>query len=199
MLLNRIEKAVVNNPARVAFQRYVEARRLLKMGGRIPNEGSALEIGCGSGGGVGLILDVFGAERVDAFDLDPDMIMRARRRLSARGDRVRLWQGDVTRIPVADESYTAVFDFFIIHHVPNWRDALREVYRVLKPGGRFYAEEILAKLISMRLARLLFEHPQEDRFDLSQFRDALVEQGFEVLAADQFMQWAGWIVADKPA
>ena len=199
MLLNRIEKAVVNNPARVAFQRYVEARRLLKMGGRVPDEGSALEIGCGSGGGVGLILDVFGAERVDAFDLDPDMIMRARRRLSARGDRVRLWQGDVTRIPVADESYTAVFDFFIIHHVPNWRDALREVYRVLKPGGRFYAEEILAKLISMRLARLLFEHPQEDRFDLSQFRDALVEQGFEVLAAEQFMRWAGWIVADKPA
>jgi len=51
----------------------------------------------------------------------------------------------------------------------------------------------------MRLARLLFAHPQKDRFDLSQFRGALVEQGFKVLAAEQFMQWAGWIVVDKPA
>ncbi|MHC1764566.1 MAG: methyltransferase domain-containing protein [Verrucomicrobiia bacterium] len=37
-------------------------------------------------------------------------------------------------------TYDAVFDFAIIHHVPNWRDALVEVNRVLRPGGVFYAE-----------------------------------------------------------
>ena len=36
-----------------------------------------------------------------------------------------------------------MFDFGIIHHVPQWRRALAEVARVLKPGGRFYAEEVL--------------------------------------------------------
>ncbi|MBI5529080.1 MAG: class I SAM-dependent methyltransferase [Deltaproteobacteria bacterium] len=56
--------------------------------------------------------------------------------------------GDVTAIRADDETYDAVFDFGIIHHVPDWRAALREIRRVLKPGGRLFAEEVHERFIS---------------------------------------------------
>ena len=68
MLLNRIEYALMNNPVRAAVQRHLEAKRFLEMGGAMCG-GAALEIGCGRGVGVEIILDLFGAERVDAFEL----------------------------------------------------------------------------------------------------------------------------------
>jgi SAM-dependent methyltransferase len=121
MLLNAIEKALMNNPARAAIQGRVEVPRLLSLGGPM-RKGRALEIGCGRGVGSGLILDRFGAERLDAFDLDPDMVALARERLACRGDRVRLWVGDAERVEAASDTYDAVFDFGIIHHIPRWQD-----------------------------------------------------------------------------
>ena len=134
MLLNQVETALMNNPVRAAIQRHVEARWLRKLGGAVAG-GRALEIGCGQGTGVEIILDHFGAARVDAFDLDPKMFRRAKQRLARRGDRVDLWVGDVTAIPAEADIYDAVFDVAIIHHVPDWRAALREVHRVLRPGA----------------------------------------------------------------
>ena len=198
MLLNAVEKAMMNNPVRAASQRHFEARRLLAMGG--PARGArALEIGCGRGVGTELVLDVFGAERVDAFDLDPDMVARARRRLARRAGRVRAWVGDATSIDAPDGTYDAAFDFGIVHHVPRWRDALREVHRVLRPGGRFYAEEMLAAFIHHPLWARLLDHPMEDRFDARTFRAALEEIGFGVVAERTLSDQAAWFVADKRA
>jgi ubiquinone/menaquinone biosynthesis C-methylase UbiE len=198
MLLNRLETAAMNNPIRAAIQRHYEARRLLGMGGTM-NGGVALEVGCGRGVGSELILDRFGADRVDAFDLDPRMVERARRRLAARGDAVRIAVGDATRIAAPDQSYDAVFDFGIIHHVPVWRDALGEIYRVLRPGGRFYAEEVLEHALEHRLWARLFEHPPEDRFDCDRFREALIAQGFQMIETRTLGRDFAFFVADRPA
>lgn len=195
MLLNRLEFALMNNPLRASLQRRFEAPRLLRMGGSMRG-GSALELGCGRGVGTATILDLFGADRVHAFDLDPRMIQRARRRLSGRGDRVRLWVGDATTIAAPEETYDAVFDFGIIHHIPDWRQALSEVRRVLKPGGRFYAEEALAPLI--RHSRYFLTHPQHDRFDASGFGTALGDAGLEPVASREIGRAFAWFIARKP-
>src|SRR5438132_1168314 len=115
MLLNAIEKALMNNPIRAAVQRRVEARRLLELGGAASGA-RALEIGCGRGIGCEIVLDVFGARSVDAFDLDADMVRRARARLAGRA--VNVWVGDAERIAAPSARYDAVFDFGIVHHVP---------------------------------------------------------------------------------
>lgn len=197
MILNRLEYALMNNPFRAAMQRHFEAKRLLDMGGPVPG-GTVLEIGCGRGVGLEIILDLFEAKHVDAFDLDSRMIARAQDRLHHRTEQVRVWQGDVTAIAVEDDHYDAVFDFGIIHHVPQWRSALSEVYRVLKPGGRFYAEEVLVRLVTHWLWRRLLEHPQADRFSDEQFCAALVEAGFEIVGSAKILQDFGWYVVDKP-
>lgn len=197
MRLNRVEFALMNNPVRAAVQRRFEARRLLEMGGAM-HGGTALEIGCGRGVGVEIILDLFGAERVEAFDLDSRMIDRARRRLRSRANQVRLWTGDTTSIPSPAGTYDAVFDFGIIHHVPNWRNAIAEVGRVLHPGGRFYAEELFRSFISRRSVKRLLEHPEHDRFDRDQFCASLAEAGLELVASSQLWGAGGWFIADKP-
>ena len=126
----------MNNPIRAAMQRHIEAPIFLRMGGPL-RDARVLEIGCGRGVGAEVIFDVFGAAAVDAFDLDPRMVERAQRRLSSRGPRVRLWVGDAAAIAAPEAVYDAVFDFGIIHHVPDWRAVLAEVYRVLRPGACF--------------------------------------------------------------
>ena len=196
MRLNRVEFALMNNPVRAAVQRRVEARRLFEMGGAMPG-GTALEVGCGRGVGVEIILDLFAAERVDAFDLDSRMIDRARRRLRSRGEQVRLWTGDATSIPANDGTYDAAFDFGIIHHVPCWRDAIAEVGRVLRPRGRFYAEEVFGSFITRRSVQRLLEHPEHDRFNYDEFCVSLAEAGFELIASSQLWGAGGWFVADK--
>jgi ubiquinone/menaquinone biosynthesis C-methylase UbiE len=196
MLLNRVEKAMMNNPIRAAVQRRIEGALLERLGGPLPGP-RVLEIGCGRGVGVEVLLDRFGAERVDGFDLDPEMVELARRRLVDRGARARLWVGDAGAIDAPDATYDAVFDFGIIHHIPDWRSAVREVHRVLRPGGRFYAEEVLDRFIAHLLWRRLLDHPAEDRFDQAKFADALRGAGFEVRATRGAIGWFGWFVAEK--
>jgi ubiquinone/menaquinone biosynthesis C-methylase UbiE len=195
MLLNRFEKAMMNNPVRAAIQRHVEARWLLQMGGRMPG-GHALEVGCGRGIGTELVFERFGATRVDAFDLDPHMVRLARERL--RGRDVRLFVGDAEHIEAADGTYDAAFDFAIIHHVPAWRNAVREVFRVLRPGGLFYVEEVLARFIDHPLWRRLLDHPMHDRFDHDGFARALKEAGFVVKASRDLLGQFAFFVAEKP-
>jgi ubiquinone/menaquinone biosynthesis C-methylase UbiE len=176
--LNTVEKLTMNNPVRAALQRHYEAALLERLGGRLDG-GRALETGCGRGVGIGIVLDRFGADRVDGFDLDPDMVERARRRWD--GDpRVHLSVGDATAIDGPDASYDAVFDFGIVHHVPDWRAAIREVRRVLRPGGRFYFEEVTRHALDRWTYRALFEHPEHDRFSGDELIAELERQGLVV-------------------
>lgn len=143
-----------------------------------------LEVGCGAGYGTELILRRFAAARVDAVDLDPKMVSRARHRLAGYGERVRLATGDMTdlraALDAADASYDAVFDFAIIHHVPDWRAALTEIARVLRPGGRFYFDEVTAAALATRGYQWLFDHPTHDRFTGPEFVAELERQGLRV-------------------
>jgi len=198
MRLNWLEKQLMNNPLRSAAQRHLEVPQLLRMGGRMQG-GRALEVGCGRGVGVELILEHFGADCVDAFDVDPAMVELARRRLARFGDAVRVFVGDACAIEAPSGHYAAVFDFGILHHVPRWRDAIREVQRVLAPGGRFYAEEVFGRFIGNPFVWRLLEHPEAGRFDHDEFRTALEAEGFQVEASRDILGLGGFFVAARAA
>ena len=76
------------------------------------------------------------------------MIARARRRLwDSNERRAALVLGDVTALPAADASFDAVFDYGAIHFVADWRRALDEVRRVLRPGGRYFFEWVTGRAL----------------------------------------------------
>ena len=180
MKLNAIEKTLMNNPVRALLQRRYEAPLMERLGGR--TEGlRVLEIGCGRGVGTEIIFRRFGASEVHAFDLDPDMVQRARLRLSSyRSDRLKLYVGDAAAIDEESQSFDAVFDFGIIHHVPEWSRAVAEVARVLKANGRFFFEEVTTHALNRWSYRTFLEHPKKNRFSGEQFVTELERQGIHV-------------------
>lgn len=180
MKLNRIERALMNNPLRDLLQWRYEAPLLERLGGHV--EGlRVLEVGCGRGVGVEILLRQFGAAHVTAFDLDPAMVALARRRLARYGpDRLALLVASADTIPAGDASFDAVFDFGIIHHVPDWRAAIREVRRVLRPGGRFYFEEVTSHALDRWTYRTFLDHPRDDRFSARELVAELERHGIAV-------------------
>lgn len=180
MKLNAVEKALMNNPVRATLQRHYEAPLLQRLGGTVDG-GAVLEVGCGRGVGTQLIIERFRAGHVTAFDLDTDMVDQARRRLAHHmPQRVSLSVMDVTAIEAADATFDAVFDFGIIHHVPDWRAGLREIRRVLKPGGRFYFEEVTLHALQRWSYRTFTDHPDHDRFTGAEFIAACEDTGLAV-------------------
>ena len=165
MKLNWVETLVVNNPLRRWHQVHVEARILEDLLAKSFAGGRVLVAGCGRGVEIELAFRRFGAASVDAFDLDPKQVRRARQRLGHRfGVQAGLWVGDATRIPVRAARYDAVLDWGVLHHIADWKAAIREIARVLVVGGQLLFIEVPGHKIRSPHYRLLFDHPlEEDR------------------------------------
>ncbi len=157
-----------------------------------PLEGErALEIGCGAGFGMNIILEKFGAASVRGIDIDPEMVARAQKHMRHYGARAEVSVGDVTAIPAEDQSFDVVFDFGVLHHVESWEDGIREVARVLKPNGLFVFREATKQALDRWIYRLLFKNPEKNRFTLDEFVAALVRHGIAVEDANLKDLWDG--------
>ena len=187
MKLNAIEKFLMNNPLRAAIQRHYEAPRLERLGGRLDGM-RVLEIGCGRGVGTEILLKRFGAAHVHATDLDPQMVELAGKRLSNYiPARATVEVADASCIPAEDNTYDAVVDFGIIHHIPVWQEAIPELTRVLKPGGRFIFEEVTRQALERWLYRTFLVHPEKNRFSSDEFLAALEANGIHV--GENYEHW----------
>lgn len=99
--------------------------------------GRALEIGCGTGF-FGLNAKLAGVlTELEVCDISPGMVAAARRTADRLGFTVGGQPADAEALPYDDDSFDLVVGHAFLHHIPDVALALREVLRVLRPGGRF--------------------------------------------------------------
>jgi len=180
MKVNWPERIWVNSPVR----RHIQQREALffQKSHALPRGARCLEIGCGCGVGARIIHATFAPARIDALDIDPDMIKLARRKqVNGHQHHLQLIAGDAQHLPYRDACFDGVFNYGIVHHLENWEQGIREVARVLKPGGVFYFEEIYPPLYANILFRYLLQHPRENRFHGPEFRAFLGKSGLRLL------------------
>lgn len=94
-----------------------------------------LEIGVG----LGTDLKQFARSGADCFgvDITEKHLALARRNFEIDGFDVKLQRADATKLPFPDNFFDCVYSFGVIHHIPDARLVVNEVYRVLKSGGVF--------------------------------------------------------------
>jgi ubiquinone/menaquinone biosynthesis C-methylase UbiE len=97
---------------------------------------SVLEIGCGGGFYAYEVAKMVGASgRVCAIDISDDQIAAARDRC-AEFEWVECKNANTLDIPYEDDQFDAVYCVQVLEYVPEVNDALSEIQRVLRPGGR---------------------------------------------------------------
>ena len=99
--------------------------------------GRVLEVGCGTGFFT-LNLKLAGViDEAHVTDISPGMVDVAQRNAKELGFEVSGRVADAETLPYDDGSFDLVIGHAVLHHIPDVELALREVLRVLKPGGRF--------------------------------------------------------------
>lgn len=93
-----------------------------------------LEVGCGMG--TDLLQFARGGAKVTGVDLTPRSIEISRQHLNVYGESGDFAISDGENLPFADESFDVVYSNGVLHHTPDTAGAVREVHRVLRPGGQ---------------------------------------------------------------
>ncbi len=93
-----------------------------------------LEVGCGMGC-MAMNWAQHGA-LVSAVDLNPVSVVQTQRRFGVFGLQGDVREADAENLPFQDATFDFAYSWGVLHHTPNTARAIRELYRILKPGGR---------------------------------------------------------------
>jgi SAM-dependent methyltransferase len=111
----------------------------------LESDSSVLEVGCGSGGYALHLAEKIGCHLI-GLDINAAGVRNANQLAQARGlaSRLRFEQCDASkRLPFDDKTFDAVFSNDVLCHLPGRTDVLRELFRVLKPGGQMLFSDAL--------------------------------------------------------
>jgi ubiquinone/menaquinone biosynthesis C-methylase UbiE len=135
-----IERALCQSAPWRLFTRHVVLPWAL--GGEVP-VGRVLEIGGGSGAMAAELLERYPATTMVVTDFDEAMVENATARLQRYGQRVEVRQADATALPFDDAAFDTVVSFIMLHHTVEWEKALADATRVLRPGGKLIAYDLV--------------------------------------------------------
>lgn len=196
--MNYIERFLTNNPFSQAMHRYLDLPLLLSWA-KLPKKTSVLELGCGTGESSRYLEHILKPKNYIGTDNDKEMIRLAENKNSS-GSRVVFQLVDFSRLPFTDKSFDAVFNMSILHTLANWKKAVKEIHRVLKPGGKLILRDLSIETFTYPvlglLLRQVLENPYEHMFDQKEFLSYLRRVGFSV-THESDSNWSLFLVAEK--
>jgi ubiquinone/menaquinone biosynthesis C-methylase UbiE len=177
MRLVDAELKAINSPTRRFLHRYVEFPLFRLLGLRCKGL-DILEVGCGTGYGA-VLLSTLSPKSYAGIDLMPEMIDLAKKQPGlTNAEFLVMDAADMSVFP--DQSKDTVIIFDILHHIPEWRQVVKECHRVLRSGGKMFLEEPSAAAIRLWDAIFHWDHPQEALFGGHELEDHLREVGFTI-------------------
>ena len=163
---------------------------------KITNGDRVLDVGCGTGTLAIMTKRIHPDAEVVGIDADSKILGIARDKAARAGINVTLDQGMADQLPYADSSFDRVLSSLFLHHLSteNKRRTLREVFRVLRPHGRFDVVDFgLPRTFYSRLLARLTAKSEEVAVNVKGLLPEMFrEAGFEKVAeTKQFMTITG--------
>ena len=156
-----------------------------------PESPLVLDVASGTGLSTFVLHDLIGGE-VHGVDLSPEMVERARENAERLGLNIDFKEGDVENLPYPDDKFNIIASNMSLHFFPDKLKALKEMGRVLAPGGRtghlYGGGDHLKELIQVCL------DVSEGRPEYKGFREAvqdIVELHIDVEETQQLIWEAG--------
>lgn len=134
MELNRLETQV-----RIGWEKELRTLKLLGL----KDNSRILEIGSGPGFVTEGLLEAFPRSNIVSLDIDEVMLTIAKKRLAHYGNnRLAIIKGNVLDMKIKDNSFDFVVVRLVFQHLKNPVAASKEIFRVLKPGGKIIITDI---------------------------------------------------------
>jgi ubiquinone/menaquinone biosynthesis C-methylase UbiE len=164
------------------------ARRVKMLSGHLTPGMTVLELGCGTGHFTREL--AHSGAQIVAIDLSPDLLEIAKAQHCAPNVRYEIQ--NAYELSYSDATFDSVIGSSVLHHL-EIRKALREICRVLKPGGTIYFTEpnMLNPQIAIQknvpwVKRKLGDSPDETAFFRRRLRRLLEQTGFRDVRIDPF-------------
>jgi ubiquinone/menaquinone biosynthesis C-methylase UbiE len=156
-----------------------------------------LDVGCGAGHLVNALGRRYPDLTLTGVDLSPEMIRRARE--ATRGlPNVSVSVGDALALDFPDATFDFVLSIASIKHWPNRVSGMREIFRVLRPGGRVFVMEIdrnaSREVILRFVTRWRFAVWPLPHLFATHFKRFVASQGLTADELDAFCSKAGFPV-----
>ena len=171
--MSAVERSFCRNPLWAGFARTVLLPWALQ---GVSPAGELLELGAGSGAMAAGTAQTFPDLSLMVTDIDPAMVRAARQRLR-KYPQISVAEADVTDLPFDDGRFDVVAGYLMLHHVIEWRQALAEAVRVLRPGGTFVGYD-LARTRAAEWIHIVDRSPYR-LIKHDDFAPALVAVGFD--------------------
>jgi ubiquinone/menaquinone biosynthesis C-methylase UbiE len=166
--------------------------RFMRQRGVITEADSLIDVGCGSGTNAIWLASETGC-RATGIDLSGVRIENAQDALTREPleiqARTAFHKASATDLPFEEGSFTRAWSQATIYHVPDKEAVLREVYRVLAPGGVFVFDDLTKPNpeIGEDARQYVYERLLYDTdFSFESYQQALKDAGFQILEAHDF-------------
>lgn len=178
------------------WHRHVLTRALDDLQQMLPAAASCprvLDVGCGYGHSFAEFVARFGSREIVGLDADPALLEAAGARAANCTAQVELAVGDAADMKFPEADFDMVFCHQTFHHIVEQHAAIREFFRVLKPGGCLLFAESTRKYIRSLPIRLLFRHPMEVQRSAEEYVEIIRGAGFvlpETRISTPYLWWS---------
>ena len=137
-----------------------------------------LDVGTGFGKSLWNLDNTFHPKKIIGIDIDPDVLTTARQQAVKCKAEVELFECNAMKIELPDNSVDLLFCHQTFHHLVDHDAAIKEFYRVLKPGGVMLFAESTRRYIHSWIIKWLFRHPMDVQKTAEQYLDLIQKAGF---------------------